>query len=429
MRLNARKRQRQEAVGQGYDLLVLGHFHQLVLGRDFIVNGCFPSGSKVMTSTGYTPIEDLAEGDSVMSRDGTEQKVTYRFEREADRMVGLKVKGLPNVLWATPNHLLWASKAASRTVTPVRRHLIDAHHGPAQWVPIDFLSHHDLVHVPFPKGNERPLTNEDAWAYGLFLAEGSALLDGGSSKKHNRISLVMHANEREHVDRWAAWFDAKFNTTSRIYHRPSRTTTDLAVSAGRDVSLWFQQTFGHRAGNKHLPDGALWWADDLKASLLEGWILGDGHVGKQTDCRDAISATTISERLAWGMFHIGPTLGRWPSLHKLSAGGPRKSDSYTVTFNNGQDVEVINGEAFYRIAERFDQHGTFRVFDLEVTGEHTYNVEGIGVHNSLKGQDEYAFIENFGFEQPQQACWIMTPEHGMTWTAPIFSQDRKAEGW
>jgi hypothetical protein len=47
----------------------------------------------------------------------------------------------------------------------------------------------------------------------------------------------------------------------------------------------------------------------------------------------------------------------------------------------------------------------------------------------LKGQDEYGFVSNFGFEIPQQACWLMTPEHGMTWTAPIFCQDRKAEGW
>jgi hypothetical protein len=70
-------------------------------------------------------------------------------------------------------------------------------------------------------------------------------------------------------------------------------------------------------------------------------------------------------------------------------------------------------------------------YDLLVLGHwHSLTIgKGWIVNGSLKGQDEYGFIENFGFEQPQQACWIMTPEHGMTWTAPIFSQDRKAEGW
>lgn len=51
------------------------------------------------------------------------------------------------------------------------------------------------------------------------------------------------------------------------------------------------------------------------------------------------------------------------------------------------------------------------------------------VNGSLKGYDDYAFNMNFGFEPPQQALWLMTPEHGKTLTAPIFSLDRDREGW
>lgn len=39
MRLDARKRQRYAAVGTPYDVLALGHWHQLVFGKGFIVNG------------------------------------------------------------------------------------------------------------------------------------------------------------------------------------------------------------------------------------------------------------------------------------------------------------------------------------------------------------------------------------------------------
>lgn len=42
------------------------------------------------------------------------------------------------------------------------------------------------------------------------------------------------------------------------------------------------------------------------------------------------------------------------------------------------------------------------------------------VNGALKGYDEYAFLQGFSYEPPQQACWLMTPEHGITWTAPIF---------
>ncbi len=51
------------------------------------------------------------------------------------------------------------------------------------------------------------------------------------------------------------------------------------------------------------------------------------------------------------------------------------------------------------------------------------------VNGSLKGYDEYAYTSNFAFEPPQQALWLMTPEHGKTWTAPILPANRKREGW
>lgn len=51
------------------------------------------------------------------------------------------------------------------------------------------------------------------------------------------------------------------------------------------------------------------------------------------------------------------------------------------------------------------------------------------VNGSLKGVDEYAFINNFSFEQPQQALAVVDPEKGITIQAPVFCMDRKKEGW
>lgn len=41
------------------------------------------------------------------------------------------------------------------------------------------------------------------------------------------------------------------------------------------------------------------------------------------------------------------------------------------------------------------------------------------VNSSLKGYDEYAFTNNFGFEEPQQALWLTHPEHGITYRMPV----------
>jgi hypothetical protein len=67
---------------------------------------------------------------------------------------------------------------------------------------------------------------------------------------------------------------------------------------------------------------------------------------------------------------------------------------------------------------------------MDIGHWHTYTVMPRGtINGSMVGYDEYAFLNNFGFEVPQQAMYLMTPEHGRTFTAPIFCQDIEAEGW
>lgn len=70
-------------------------------------------------------------------------------------------------------------------------------------------------------------------------------------------------------------------------------------------------------------------------------------------------------------------------------------------------------------------------FDTMLLGHfHQYmTLPGVLVNGSLKGYDEYASISNFGFEVPQQAFWVTTPERGPAFHVAIQPMDRKAEGW
>jgi hypothetical protein len=88
-----------------------------------------------------------------------------------------------------------------------------------------------------------------------------------------------------------------------------------------------------------------------------------------------------------------------------------------------------------RMAARKQQRysGVGTPFDVIVMG-HWHQLisaptQGLIVNGSLKGYDEYASLNNFRAEPPQQAMWLVTPERGITMTAPIFCHDRKAEGW
>lgn len=48
------------------------------------------------------------------------------------------------------------------------------------------------------------------------------------------------------------------------------------------------------------------------------------------------------------------------------------------------------------------------------------------VNGSLKGYDEYAYANNFGYEPPQQALWLTHPEHGITISMPVHVDEPRA---
>jgi len=53
-------------------------------------------------------------------------------------------------------------------------------------------------------------------------------------------------------------------------------------------------------------------------------------------------------------------------------------------------------------------------------------------NGSLKGMDEYAYSENFGFEPPSQNFYMTHPDHGITFDAPVYCDKAtapKASQW
>lgn len=67
-------------------------------------------------------------------------------------------------------------------------------------------------------------------------------------------------------------------------------------------------------------------------------------------------------------------------------------------------------------------------YDWMVMGHwHTYwTGRGLIVNGSMKGYDEFAYVQNYTYEPPQQALWITVPERiGPTFPAPIFAEPSK----
>ena len=84
-----------------------------------------------------------------------------------------------------------------------------------------------------------------------------------------------------------------------------------------------------------------------------------------------------------------------------------------------------------RKSQRYAAEG--RTFDTIAMGHWHQQIvapeAGLIVNGSMKGYDEYAAVNNFRPEQPQQALWLVTPERGITMSAPVLVCDRKKEKW
>jgi hypothetical protein len=72
-------------------------------------------------------------------------------------------------------------------------------------------------------------------------------------------------------------------------------------------------------------------------------------------------------------------------------------------------------------------------YDILVMGHWHQTVwlpsRGLIVGGSVVGYTEYDYVSNHAPEEPQCAFWLTTPERGITVHAPVFVQDRAAEGW
>jgi len=115
-------------------------------------------------------------------------------------------------------------------------------------------------------------------------------------------------------------------------------------------------------------------------------------------------------------------------------------DVYDTTFLLTHGDQVTGGSGvggiwppIMRMLGRKQTRYSYRPFETMIIG-HWHQLimapaQGLIVNGSIKGYDEFASLFNLRPERPQQAMWLVTPENGTTWSAPVFCDDRTAEGW
>lgn len=198
----------------------------------------------------------------------------------------------------------------------------------------------------------------------------------------------------------------------------------------------------------HLPETVLFWSEELSAGIemmVErfGKVHVSGVVGNHG--RLTLKPRTkgrVRDNVDWLIYKLLEREFR--SDDRVTFQIPESADCMVPIYNttyrltHGDQFRGGNGIAGIATAmvrgdarKRKLSMDTGRHYDVLVMGHfhQLTHYKSIIVNGANKGYDEYAYLNGFEFEPPQQAFWVTTPTNAIVCNAPILTMDRKKEKW
>lgn len=340
------------------------------------IHACFDGETKVPTNNGVKNIKDIRIGDSVLTIDGTYQKVTKTMINDSEHLYEIKSKGIIEPIKATANHPFLVLRDSQEL-----------------WVNVEDLKIDDRIGTPINNKEiplkwelDIPMSNELIWFFGRFVGDGwleercrkGKYLD---CDKDILLCCNKNNNEKEVI--------IDFLERAGLKYRISEYRTSYKFVIHNLSLLKWMRIFGKGAYNKTIPACILDLPKEQLTWFLNGYLSADGHKDKW----GTYSYKTISPSLAFGLnviYHklnlnyvtngIQYTLGkeiienRTVSAHNRYYGilSQKKKDWNSIIHNN---------KIWYKIDSIEEIDNNDFVYNLEVENNHTYLANGAIVHN------------------------------------------------
>lgn len=327
---------------------------------------CLVPGTPVVTPTGIVPIEQLRQGDEVITHTGQRGVVLATSDRLVDEEVVTLRSGIGVEHTMTPNHPVLVTRRAGISMLASQagnwrrdgsknaehafrlrgmgnRTVWDARSIEREWVPAGEVMPGDIVWgpEPAPAGTTNSMTASEKRLAGYYLAEGHVVEHRGN------LGFSFHEDEVS----YHAEVDALLRSEWGIEH------TRIAKSGlGRSVQVncWSKELcravveqYGSGADGKHIPWSLFDSSEDL-APLLATYWNGDGTAAA---AQTSLRAKTVSVDLAHQIFTYMLRLGLNPRLARQNAAG----EPYETPWSSGVRKETwqvsVDGDSALQFSE------------------------------------------------------------------------------
>ena len=453
---------------------IFSRLWRTLIFEDAVFNACFVKGTEIY-NTKYQPIkiEDVKVGDRVLDRNGHIQVVEDAWEEDAKDIAKVTLFGGMS-FECTPHHrfpvfayprkcqygcggdvnnrssflpLHSVGKKGSWSIqgekcincggTKIPRSF-PCGYNPYQELQAQNLKKHDYLMIPryFEPSDYSGLNKDQARLLGYYVAGGRKVKLGGFDGFG--IQWTFNIGEKGSWVKDISGICSELGVETHQYEMPDR--NNCVINFAKREYAWLSTWLTHHGGTgsryKQLSAEVMGWPLELKVELIRGLFRGDGSFtqrGKYYSVRYATASYVLAHQVMTILHH----LGIFASIHKYKNRGSLLKNGkdkflYCVDVGNVFARKLINlvwqkgldENRYYDRGAWVDdnyvyvpvkkvelKHKNCKVFNLTVSGDHSYLVSGVGTFNTIQTARRHAAPVKVVKMGNSSTGWIPGPEH------------------
>jgi intein/homing endonuclease len=254
----------------------------------FAVDVCLPTGSTIYTPDGQRLIENIKPNDVILGVFGHQTVLDCKKRNYIGDIIKIEARYLPPVYFTEEHPILIKQYNTKNIETKwIEAKNVQRTKNRKQGKLNSFVvipkEKEEIPRDVIPVDKVLELTPKIAKLLGLWFAEGCAFATGENNKQH-RYQFSYNMDEKELVDFTKdALKELGLNPFIRVVEDMH---TTWVWGNSTSFTRFLRRNFGHGATEKKIPEWLFYERKNIIESFLEGLVLGDGHIGKEYDCKN-----------------------------------------------------------------------------------------------------------------------------------------------